>query len=245
MSTSPSPRAVPDKPTLDGLEAKWERGVAGRGHLSIRPHEIAGRDLLDRHAAADGQRLAPRRHVFSYTHTDTVARFQRMRGKEVFYPMGWDDNGLPTERRVQNFYGVQCDPSLPYDPDFAPPAKPGKHAVGVSRQNFVALCEQLTAVDEEAFEDLWRALGLSVDWSMTYTTIEDRSRRVAQRGFLHNLERGEAYQAEAPVLWDVDFRPPSRQAELEDREVPAPSTASRSTDPTGLMRSSSRPREPS
>src|SRR6185503_2955870 len=60
-------------------------------------------------------------HVFSYTHTDVIARFLRMRGRAVFYPMGWDDNGLPTERRVQNFFGVRCDPSLPYDPSFAPP----------------------------------------------------------------------------------------------------------------------------
>ena len=67
-------------------------------------------------------------HVFSYTHTDVIARFQRMRGKAVFYPMGWDDNGLPTERRVQNYYGVRCDPSLPYDPAFAPPAKPPQAA---------------------------------------------------------------------------------------------------------------------
>ena len=59
--------------------------------------------------------------MFSYTHTDTIARFQRMRGKAVFYPIGWDDNGLPTERRVQNYYGVRCDPSLPYDADFEPP----------------------------------------------------------------------------------------------------------------------------
>ena len=60
-------------------------------------------------------------HVFSYSHTDTVARYQRMRGKAVFYPMGWDDNGLPTERRVQNFFGVRCDPSLPYVENFEPP----------------------------------------------------------------------------------------------------------------------------
>ena len=117
-------------------------------------------------------------HVFSYTHTDVIARFQRMRGKAVFYPMGWDDNGLPTERRVQNYYGVRCDPSLPYDPSFTPPTPP-KPPISVSRPNFIELCNRLTAEDEKAFEHLWKSLGLSVDWSMTYATIDRRAQRVA------------------------------------------------------------------
>ena len=163
-------------------------------------------------------------HVFSYTHTDTVARFWRMRGKSVFYPMGWDDNGLPTERRVQNYFGVSCDPSVPYVPNLQPPFHgdpPKNHTpVPVSRPNFIELCEELTAQDEQVFEDLFRRLGLSVDWSLLYTTIEDRSRRTSQRAFLRNLARGEAYTQEAPTLWDVDFRTAVAQAELEDRERP-------------------------
>ena len=134
--------------------------------------------------------------------------------------MGWDDNGLPTERRVQNYFGVRCDPSLPYDPSFAPPEKPPKQAVPVSRPNFIELCERLTAEDEKAFEALWRTLGLSVDWSLTYTTVGKDAQRVSQRAFLHLLGRGLAYQLEAPTLWDIDFRTAVAQAELEDRELP-------------------------
>jgi len=150
-----------------------------------------------------------------------------MRGKAVFYPVGWDDNGLNTERRVQNYYGVRCDPSLPYEPAFTPPAignarQPASPAdqVPISRRNFVALCRQLTARDERAYEDAWRRLGLSVDWEISYRTIDDWVQAVSQLAFLRNLARGEAYQAEAPALWDVTFGTAVAQAEIEDRETP-------------------------
>jgi valyl-tRNA synthetase len=144
-----------------------------------------------------------------------------MRGKAVFYPMGWDDNGLPTERRVQNYYGVRCDPSLPYVANFEPPAQPPKPPISVSRPNFIELCDRLTKEDERAFEQLWKTLGLSVDWSMTYATIGKRAQRVSQLVFLHHLARGLAYQVEAPTLWDIDFKTAVAQAELEDRDMPA------------------------
>jgi valyl-tRNA synthetase len=211
-------RHVPDKPSLDGLEAKWGDRWEADGTYRFTPP--ATRDevySIDTPPPTVSGSLHIG-HVFSYTHTDTVARYRRMRGKAVYYPMGWDDNGLPTERRVQNYFGVQCDPSLPYDPDFTPPPEPFDPPRAISRRNFVALCHELTVSDEAAFEHLWRLLGLSVDWTRTYATIDDHSRTVAQRAFLRNLARGEAYAAAAPVLWDVDFGTAVAQAELEDRE---------------------------
>ncbi len=215
---------VPEKPTIDGVEARfvkqWEQDGIYRFDRTAKREDIFSIDTPPPTVSGS----LHMGHVFSYTHTDTLARFWRMRGKSVFYPMGWDDNGLPTERRVQNFYGVSCDPSLKYVAGFEPPFRgdPPKDArpVPVSRPNFIELCDELTAQDEKVFEDLFRRLGLSVDWSLLYTTISEHARRTAQNAFLRNLERGEAYTQEAPTLWDVDFGTAVAQAELEDRERP-------------------------
>lgn len=211
---------MPEKPSLDGLEQVWVvRWEADGTYRFDRTRERADVYSIDTPPPTVSGSLHVG-HVFSFTHTDIMARYQRMTGKSVFYPIGWDDNGLPTERRVQNVYGVRCDPSLPYDAEFAPPDKPGKRPISISRRNFVELCHRLTAHDEQAFEEVWRRVGLSVDWSMLYTTISDESRAVSQRAFLRNLVRGEAYLAEAPTLWDVTDRTAVAQAELEDREWP-------------------------
>ncbi|MGO3720161.1 valine--tRNA ligase [Microbacterium gubbeenense] len=222
---------MPDKPKLEGLEAKWGDTWENDGtyRFDRQAAQQVGREGVfsvdtPPPTASGSLHIG---HVFSYTHTDVKARFERMRGKQVFYPIGWDDNGLPTERRVQNYYGVRCDPTLPYDADFVPPfegtTKNIKAAdqVPVSRRNFTELCEKLTLEDETKFEELWRQLGLSVDWTQNYRTISADTIRTSQLAFLNNIARDEAYQSMAPTLWDVDFRSAIAQAELEDRDRPA------------------------
>ena len=239
---------IPERPTLDGIEARWADQWAADGIYTF--DRSAVRDdvfAIDTPPPTVSGSLHVG-HVFSYTHTDTVARYQRMRGKAVFYPIGWDDNGLPTERRVQNYFGVRCDPSQPYTEGFQPPYRgdvPDKHqAVPISRPNFLELCDELVAVDEKAFGELFRRLGLSVDWSLLYATIDARSRRISQLAFLRNLTRGEAYSQEAPSLWDVDFQTAVAQAEMEDRERPGAyhQLAFRKSDGSGdLLIETSRP----
>ena len=211
---------VPEKPVLDGVESKW-------GNSWVKNNTFAFDKTATKDSVYSIDTPPPTvsgslhvGHVFSYTHTDLIARYQRMSGKKVFYPIGWDDNGLPTERRVQNYFGVRCEPSLAYDKNFVAPQEPSEKQLPISRKNFVELCEKLTQEDEKVFENLFQTLGLSIDWNYTYQTIDKRARTVSQKAFLRNLKRGEAYQAEAPTLWDITFRTAVAQAELEDRERP-------------------------
>ena len=227
MADKAHPPAIPEKPSLEGLEARWDAAWEADGTYRFdRGRTRAEVFSIDTPPPTVSGALHVG-HVFSYTHTDTIARYQRMAGQAVFYPMGWDDNGLPTERRVQNYFGVRCDPGLPHDPDFEIPEDAGdpkaikaRGDTPISRRNFIDLCHVLTVEDETAFEELWRYLGLSVDWTLSYTTIDERCQRTAQRAFLRNLARGEAYQVEAPSLWDTTFHTAVAQAELEERDRP-------------------------
>jgi valyl-tRNA synthetase len=211
---------VPEKPSLDGLEDKWiERWEADGTYRFDRSRPRADVYSIDTPPPTVSGRLHIG-HVCSYTHTDTVARYQRMRGRAVFYPMGWDDNGLNVERRAQIHYGVYVDTRLHYDPDFRPPEKPPKKPIPVSRPNFIELCAALTVELEKEYRELWTRISLSVDWSYLYRTIGPDVTRVSQLAFLRLLGREQVYRVEAPTLWDVDFRSAIAQAELEDREIP-------------------------
>lgn len=140
-------------------------------------------------------------HIFSYTQADFIARFQRMQGKSVFYPMGFDDNGLPTERlveKVKNVRGTQ-----------------------MPRQEFVALCQQVVKEAEEEFRTLFKAVALSVDWSQEYQTISPQSRAMSQLSFLDLAHKGEAYRHLQPTLWDPIDRTALAQADIEDKELPS------------------------
>lgn len=218
---------LPDKVGVEGLEDKWTAIWKDRDiyHFDAQSPAENMYSIDTPPPTVSGHLHVG--HVFSYTHTDIIARFKRMCGYDVLYPMGWDDNGLPTERRVQNYFGVRVDTSLSYDPNFKPPFEgtegkkiEARDQVPCSRQNFIELCEKLTLQDEEQFRHLWTLLGLSVDWKQTYSTIGSRARCIAQRAFLNNLKQGQAYQKEAPGLWDVTFQTAVAQAELESREYP-------------------------
>src|SRR5918998_1274206 len=142
----------PEKPTLDGIEARWAQrweddGVYRFDRIAARRDVFA----LDTPPPTVSGSIHMGT-IFGYTQFDAVARFRRMAGKQVFFPIGWDDNGLATERRTQNYFGVRCDPTQQYEAGFQAPYRgdvPDKHQeVPISRPNFVALCEELTAIDE-------------------------------------------------------------------------------------------------
>lgn len=137
-------------------------------------------------------------HIFSYTQTDSIARYKRMSGESVFYPFGFDDNGLPTERFVEKRCGVSA------------------HSVG--RTAFIDLCLKETAVVEEEFKRLWQTIGLSVDWKLCYSTIDTASRTISQRSFLELLDKGYAYRKNEPALFCTACRTSVAQAELDDVE---------------------------
>ncbi len=137
-------------------------------------------------------------HTYSYSHTDFMARFFRMNGYNVFYPMGYDDNGLPTERLVERRYGVTVDQ--------------------VGRQSFIEKCLEISAQIERDYQAVWQRLGLSIDWRYTYRTIDALSRRTAQLSFLELYRKGLVYRQKAPTIWCPECHTALAQADLNDLE---------------------------
>ncbi len=221
-----NPRDLPRRFDVKEREAYWRTQW---DVLEISKHDkSASRDqsfVIDSPPPTASGSLHPG-HVFSYTHQDVIARYRRMTGWNVVYPMGWDDNGLPTERRVQNYFGVRAEPDAPYIENLN--VRQRRKELGldkdeqlvISRENFIELCHIVTAEDEKTYKELFNRLGFSIDWTEEYATIDDRCRAIAQRSFLDLDERGHVYTAELPTMWDVDFQTAVAQAEVEDRPTP-------------------------
>ncbi len=138
-------------------------------------------------------------HVYSYTQADFIARFQRMTGKNVFYPMGFDDNGLPTERLVEKVKKIR--------------------AADMSREAFIDVCMGVSDEARKEFRALFESLALSVDWDQEYHTISESSRRLSQLSFLDLIEKGECYRAMRPFYWDPVDQTAIAQAEIVDKEM--------------------------
>lgn len=135
-------------------------------------------------------------HVYSYSHTDFMARFWRMNGRNVFYPMGFDDNGLPTERLVEKWENVTV--------------------AQIGRQAFIERCLAISEEAEKAYKALWQRLGLSIDWRYSYRTIDEQARRISQRSFVELFHAGRAYRQKAPTIWCPECQTAIAQAELDD-----------------------------
>ncbi len=215
---------IPDKYDSDNTELRWRDQWAGQDLYkwdAARSREETFVVDTPPPTVSGSLHLG---HIFSYSHQDFIARYQRMTGKTIFFPMGWDDNGLPTERRVQNLLNVRCEPNVPYDPNLKVErvdGKPKDAPKPISRKNFVELCDDVVKEDEKVFKSLWTRMGMSYDWDQEYATINAHCRRLSQYSFLKLLEQGEVYQDERPVLWDVDFQTAVAQAELTDKERPS------------------------
>src|SRR6266545_1050298 len=137
-------------------------------------------------------------HVYSYVQAEAMARFWRMQGHNVYYPFGFDDNGLPTERFVEKLRGIR--------------------ARDLSRPEFIATCLEVSREFEDRFEIFWRSLGMSVDWRLRYSTIDPAARRISQWSFIDLYRKGLVYRAQSPNPWCIECQTAIAQAEMEDAE---------------------------
>lgn len=192
----PLPKHYTPQESEPRLEAQWQRG----GVYHFDPQRDAPVYSIDTPPPTVSGHLHLG-HVYSYSHADFIARFWRMNGRNVFYPMGYDDNGLPTERLVEKRLGIT--------------------AAQVGRSAFIEKCLQISEEAERDYQQLWQRLGLSIDWRYTYRTIDERSRRACQLSFIDLQRRGLAYRREAPAIWCPECRTSIAQAELNDLERPS------------------------
>ncbi len=162
-------------------------------------------------------------HAMSYSQAEFVVRYHRMMGKNIYYPMGFDDNGLPTERYVENKYKINKKKT--------------------TRSEFRALCEEETQIGAKSYAELWRSLGLSVDWDQNYSTIGEHCRKTSQKSFLDLYNKGLIYRSDEPVLWDTHFETALAQADLETlhRKGKLNDIAFSAPDGTQLVISTTRP----
>jgi len=137
-------------------------------------------------------------HIMSYSQAEFVVRFKRMQGFNVFYPMGFDDNGLPTERHIEKKYKINKN--------------------SISRPDFVKLCLEETQQGAKNYKELWELMGISVDWTKTYSTINPHSQKIAQWSFLDLYQKGYLERREDPIMWDISFQSALAQTDLEDDE---------------------------
>lgn len=138
-------------------------------------------------------------HIFSYSQAEMIARYKRLRGYNVFYPFGFDDNGLPSERLVEK--------------------EQKKKAHEIGRESFSKLCYETTNKYEEEFQDLFSKLGVSTDWSMCYKTVSSSTIKISQNSFLDLIEKGHCYHKESPALWCNECLTSIAQAELETKTI--------------------------
>ena len=138
-------------------------------------------------------------HIFSFTQSEMLVRYHRLKGENVYYPFGFDDNGLPTERLVEREEGI--------------------FAKDLPRSEFIEKCTSTKDKYIKEFQDLFKRLGISADWDLGYDTINELSRKVSQRSFIDLVKKGKAYRKEMPVLWCPCCQTSIAQAELENKDV--------------------------
>ncbi len=187
------PKSYNPKETEPRLQAFWQE----RGTYQFDPDSTAEVYSIDTPPPTVSGNLHLG-HIYSYSHPDFFARFWRMSGRNVFYPMGFDDNGLPTERLTEKRLKV--------------------HAREIGRSAFIQKCLEVSDQAIQEYKAIWQRLGLSIDWRYTYRTIDDNSRRLCQQSFIDLYRRGLVYRREAPAIWCPECQASFAQADLNDLE---------------------------